>query len=54
MKLHFKEYGSLKWLEPADFYADGWSHYESATAEDGETYDIVISLDKTELRYTAI
>lgn len=52
-KRHFEQYGDLEWLETADYYAGAWSVVEgTATADDGESYTVVISLDKTDMRYT--
>lgn len=52
-KRHFEQYGELEWLETADYYARAWSVVEgTAVADDGESYTVVISLDKTDMRYT--
>jgi hypothetical protein len=51
--MHFEQYGDLEWLETADYYAGAWSVVEgTAVADDGECYTVVISLDKTDMRYT--
>ena len=50
----FEDYGTLKYLDPETFYADGWSIAGQAEDEDGDAYDIVLSTDKTEYRYTNI
>lgn len=50
----FEDYGRLKYLDPEAFYADGWSIAGQAEDEDGDAYDIVLSGDKTEYRYTTI
>ena len=54
-KRYFKDYGELEWLEAEDFYAGNWSIYEaSAKSDDDEFYTIIISGDKTEMRYTIV
>lgn len=50
----FEEYGLLEWLDIDAYWRDGWSIFDKAVGSDGEAYDIVISLDKTELRYTTV
>lgn len=51
----FDGYGKLLWLDPQEFYAAGWSLFDIAVEGDDQCeYDIVISADKTELRYTVI
>lgn len=55
--MKFENYGNLEWLEPEDFYADAWYILDTDTAEDGETYDIVLlkkSDDDDIIRYTTI
>jgi hypothetical protein len=52
-KKNFEQYGDLEWLETADYYAGAWSVVEgTAKADDGECYTVVISMDKTDMRYT--
>lgn len=52
--LYFDGFGTLKWLDPKDFYASHWSFVEiSVFAEDENEYDIV-SDDKGDVRYTSI
>ena len=54
MEMFFEEYGMLEWIEPEDFYAGAWSIHSTATAEDGEKYDIVIDGCGNEYRYSII
>lgn len=54
MKLRFEDYGVIEWVEPAAFYAEGWSVVDRAVGEDGEEYDILLSLDKTTYGYSNI
>ena len=49
----FENYGKLEWLEPEDFYAEGWKTLGTDRAEDGQMYDIVYINGKG-TRYTAI
>lgn len=52
--LYFDGFGTLKWLDPKDFYASYWVFVEtSARAEDGDNYSIV-SDNKGDIRYTSI
>ena len=54
--MQFEGYGELEWLEPTDYFAGPWKYLETARAEDGEMYDIVID-DRhypCERRYTVI
>lgn len=50
----FEDYGKLKYINPEAFYEEGWSIAGQAEDEDGDAYDIVLSADKTEYRYTNI
>ena len=50
----FEDYGRLKYINPEAFYEEGWSIAGQAEDEDGDAYDIVLSGDKTEYRYTNI
>lgn len=50
----FEDYGRLKYINPEAFYEEGWSIAGLAEDEDGDAYDIVLSSDKTEYRYTTI
>lgn len=50
----FEEFGELEWLSPAKYYMDGWSYHKAAKGADNMFYDIVLSPDKTEYRYTII
>ena len=50
----FEDYGRLKYINPEAFYEEGWSVSGQAEDEDGDAYDIVLSADKTEYRYTNI
>ena len=43
MKLRFEDYGVIEWVEPAAFYAEGWSVVDRAVGEDGEEYDILLN-----------
>lgn len=46
-KIYFEDYGELDWLEPKDFWADGWSIVKTVN-----NYDIVVR--NNEWRYTNI
>ena len=50
----FDDYGKLKYINPEAYYEEGWSIAGQAEDEDGDAYDIVLSADKTEYRYTSI
>ena len=50
----FDDYGRLKYINPEAFYEEGWNLVGCAEDEDGDAYDIVLSADKTEYRYTNI
>ena len=52
--MNFEGYGKLLWLDPQDFYAAGWSIFDITEGDDQCEYVVVISSDKTELRYTII
>lgn len=51
-KMHFRTYGFLDWLEPEEFWADGWKYLHYAYGTDEERYDIVEL--NGEYRYTNI
>ncbi len=44
--------GGIIWHEA--FFEEGWNLVGMAEDEDGDAYDIVLSADKTEYRYTNI
>lgn len=50
----FDDYGKLKYINPEAFYEEGWGIAGQAEDEDGDAYDIVLSSDKTEYRYTNV
>ena len=51
----FEDWGELEWLEPTDYYAGPWKHLETAEADDGEMYDIVvINGYPSDMRYTNV
>lgn len=50
----FEDYGKLKHISHEAFFEEGWSLVGLAEDEDGDAYDIVLSADKTEYRYTNI
>ena len=52
--MRFEEYGTIEWVEPEAFYAEGWRVIGRATGEDGEEYDILLSADKTTYGYSNI
>lgn len=52
--MKFEVYGELEYLEQEDFYSESWSIFDKVIGEDGILYDIVISSDNTELRYTCV
>ena len=52
--MRFEDYGVIEWVEPEAFYAEGWSVVGRATGEDGEEYDILLSVDKTTYGYSNI
>lgn len=52
--MNFEVYGELKYLDPENFYSEAWSIYDTAIGDDGYEYAIVISGDKTELRYANV
>ena len=52
--MYFEDYGELEYLDTEYFYAGDWEVFDSAYAEDDLKYDIVISGDKRELRFTNI
>lgn len=52
--MNFGKYGFLEWLDEKDFWGGPWSDYGQDIGEDGELYDIVASVDGTEIRYTII
>lgn len=54
--MYFEDFeAELEWLEPSEFYTDGWTYYCESTGADGERYDIVIEKGLVgELRYTNI
>ena len=53
-------FGELKWLEPEDYYRDGWSIVGQVLGPDPEgkldyvPYDVVIDANECEMRYTSI
>lgn len=53
-EMYFSDYGELEWLDPERYFAEPWSYLRSAYGADGEFYDIVISRDGLEARYTTI
>lgn len=44
----------LEWLEPEQFFAGAWVYVCGLTGTDGERYDIVRSVDGTDMRYTTV
>lgn len=50
----FEDYGRLKHISHEAFFEEGWNLVGLAEDEDGDAYDIVLSADKTEYRYTNI
>ena len=50
----FEDYGKLKHISHEAFFEEGWNLVGMAEDVDGDTYDIVLSADKTEYRYTNI
>ena len=50
----FEDYGRLKHISHEAFFEEGWNLVGCAEDEDGDAYDIVLSSDKTEYRYTTI
>ena len=51
----FDGYGELAWLEPDEFFGGDWTIFEgNAKADDGEMYTIVLSGDKTDVRFTIV
>lgn len=50
----FEAYGRLKHISHEAFFEEGWNLVGLAEDEDGDAYDIVLSSDKTEYRYTNI
>ena len=52
--MKFERYGNLEYLDAKKFYEGGWGIYDTDRGEDGEDYDIVISTDKTELKYSTV
>lgn len=50
----FDDYGKLKHISHEAFFEEGWNLVGMAEDEDGDAYDIVLSADKTEYRYTNI
>lgn len=52
--MYFEHYGWLEWLEPAEYYAKPWRYHRTTTGPDDVEYDVVISCDGRELRYTCI
>ena len=50
----FENYGRLKHISHEAFFEEGWDLVGQAEDEDGDAYDIVLSADKTEYRYTNI
>lgn len=52
--MKFEVYGELEYLDPENFYSEPWSIYDTAIGNDGLEYAIVISGDRTELRYTNV
>lgn len=53
-KAYFYDFGLLEWIEPADYYAGRWHYYGTASSTEGEIYDIVLTSDGCEFRYTII
>ena len=53
-EMYFEHYGRLEWLEPAEYYAGPWLYHRTTTGPDDVDYDIVISCDGRELRYTHV
>lgn len=51
---YFSNYGTLKWLEPKDYYAGPWSYVCSDETIDGEYVDLVRHIETTEMRYTVV
>lgn len=42
MKVNFKDYGEIEYIEAQDFYSDAWTIVEAcAEAEDGEQYTLI-------------
>lgn len=52
--MKFEDYGTIEWVEPEAFYADGWSIVGKAVGDDGEEYDILLNADKTTYGYSNI
>ena len=52
--MKFEDYGTIEWVEPEVFYADGWRIVGKAVGDDGEEYDILLSADKTTYGYSNI
>lgn len=50
----FSYYGNLDWLEPEEYYSAPWNFLESAEADDGEVYAVVMHNQTGEWRYTII
>lgn len=49
MKVKFKKFGEIEFIEAEEFYASDWSVLvDNETAEDGEDYTILINASATE------
>lgn len=52
--MYFEDYGELDWLEPEEYFAGNWKYRGTAEGDDEEQYDIVMSGDSMEFRYTIV
>ena len=51
-KIWFTGWGFLVWLDPEEYFSDGWRYVGTDEGDDGERYDIVEK--DNEYRYTNI
>lgn len=54
MTITLKKYGTLEYVEAEDYYAGDWSVYDvdENVSEEGDTYTVIISGDKTTIACT--